>query len=559
MATLGRLLIDIAANTSQLKTDLNEARREIGTFRGSVEGMAGSVTRLGGNILKLAAGAITFRMLSQAAAAAVQSFAETERQSLRLNAVIRATGNAAGISAKEFRQLASELEGTSLFDEDAILAAISQLQTFDNISGQTFRNAIRLSVDLASLWDGDVSAAAFGLGKALQDPAEAASLLSRAKVRLTEEEKKAIDAFLKLNDVAGAQGVIFRALEERVGGAATGEASGLSGSFHRLREKIDDARKALVGFFVGSKDAIGLADAIQRSLTPSPSAGAVAPLAKVPDLNAFTNTKGISEEVGGLTALVGLGRANAADIARLREIGRAHAEAVRLPNQEYEVRLRLWRELKQIQEALKSLEKPVFNNLGALGDSSRMGATPEQEATMRAAIANSRLSSAMTGVGGTRGTSPFNEQRIKDAAELWRQTWTNAIEDIQDSFADFFSSIGEEGFKLVDVFRNIAKAIQRTFAEVLSRQLVNAIFNGFLNNVSGPGGATLGNQTQSGGGMSQSVVHVHMNNAMHISAMDGADVQRVVDRHGQVFVGKMMQGFADAPALARFVVAQGSR
>jgi hypothetical protein len=555
MATLGRLLIDIAANTSQLKTDLAEARKELGVFRGSVEGGMAAVGRMGQSLLGLAGGVLTVRALGSAVKSAFVEFAQAERQSLRLEAVIRATGGAVGITAREFKGLAQELERSTLFDDKEVLAAISQLQTFDNITGKTFENAIRLAVDLASVWDGDLSTSAFALGKALQDPASAATVLSRSKLRLTEDEKQAIAAFTRMNDVASAQGVILKALTERVGGVAGNEASGLAGAFHRLKEKIEDAKKAFAGWFVGGVEKI--VGFPKNDLWPDRKE------VGLPELSGFTNTEGISKEVGGLTTLAGMSRLKSGDIARLREIGRAHAEALRLPNLELEVRVRLARELQAIQEALDSLAPKQHNNLGALLDGSRMGGTAADQAAMQAAVANSRLSSAMTGVGGERGLSPFGQEKQDQAAKLWQESWINAIRGTQEAFTEFFMSIGQEvkGFK--DLLVNIARTIQRAFAEMLSQQLVNGLFSGLFKNIAGPGGANAGNLTQAGVGptnaMSPNVVHVYQSNTMRVDAVDGPSVQRMLDTHGNLFLSKVAQGVADAPQLARYIVAQGSR
>jgi hypothetical protein len=579
---LGRLIIDIAANTAELKTGLNDARRDLGAFKGNVEGMLGSVTKLGTGLLKGLGIGLTIGELARQTKITVEAFADAERQGLRLNAVLRATGNTAGISAEELKKMAEGLSRSSLFDDKAILATISQLETFDNISGDTFRQAIKLSVDLASLWDGDLTGAAFALGKALQSPADAASLLGKAKVRLTEDEKKAIEQFVRMNDVADAQKVILKALEDRVGGVAGEEASGLAGAFHRLGVKIEDARKRLVAFFYSAGQGTGLAGVIQQAFTngaglgPTPSP----PIAKLPEMQVFTSTEMLSKEIGELTTLAGartgtspwseIRRITSADISRLREIGRAHAEALRLPNLELETRVRLARELKAIQDALDSLhgggKRTSGFNLAAPRDLSRMGASPEDEAAIRAALndpTRNGLSTAMIGVGGQRGSSPLRDQQTQQAAALWRETWVNVIRETQEAFSEFFMSIGEEGFKLAKLIENIARMIQRTLAEIASQQVVRAIFGGVLGNITGPGGQTVGgvagNQTQSMGNAQMSPVMVHQNITFAPSFIDGPSGAAWLQSQSGTVAGIVADAATSAPAFARHIVAQGSR
>jgi hypothetical protein len=147
-------------------------------------------------------------------------------------------------------------------------------------------------------------------------------------------------------------------------------------------------------------------------------------------------------------------------------------------------------------------------------------------------------------------------------ARLFEETWVNAIRGTQDAFAEFFESIGQEGFKLVSLFEGIARTIQQTFAQLLSRQIVNALFDGPLASLA-PAGGGRGNRTQSQsvGSLRQegTVVHVHQHNVLRVDAIDGPSVHRMLETHGPLFLGKIAQGISDAPALARFIVAKGSR
>lgn len=567
MASLGSLIVDIAANTSQLRTDLDKARKEIGTFGGQVQAGIATVGKFGVALVGLEVGRRTIQSIVAAAKDVVLEFANSERQMLRLQAVLRATGNTAGVSAGELKELATSLSRSSLFDDKQILAASAQLLTFENISGTALTKAIRLSVDLASLWDGDVSAAAFGLGKALQEPATAAEGLRRAKVKLTDEEKRAIQAFIELGDVAGAQGVVFKALEDRVGGVAAGQSSGLSGAFHRLGEQIEDAKEKLGGFLAPSLNLFaakisetiallgklgtavgggqGLGSTIEAGLRNASGLtvpGALRPSRPLDELVVQPSRDLLDKQVQDRLTLLSAGRATAADVASLRETAQADVEALKLTNLELTTQARLTKELVSIRTAFAALqskevsdlsqllnlqrasiadvarllsireadvaaiergnlalgdrarrEKEVqdietllglnrlsTSNLGPLRDLTRVGATPEEEAAIRAAIQqgnlqNGRLSSAMVGIGG----EPIDKRardRAAAAAQFFRETWINAIRGAQDSLAQFFANIGRGTNTLIDLLKGIAQEIQNLFAQLAARSVINAIF-----------------------------------------------------------------------------------
>jgi hypothetical protein len=104
--------------------------------------------------------------------------------------------------------------------------------------------------------------------------------------------------------------------------------------------------------------------------------------------------------------------------------------------------------------------------------------------------------------------------KMEEDAKLWQETWENAIRGTQSAFADFFESIGQEGFRMVSIFEAIAKTIQRTLAEAAAQQLTAGLFGagagggggigGLIGGVigsifGGGGGGGRGNATQSMG------------------------------------------------------------
>jgi hypothetical protein len=576
MPTLGRLIVDIAANTSQLKTDLGEARRELSSFKGTVETGMGAVGRLSSGLLKLGGGVLTLRAVAGAAQEVWRETAEAERSQLRLDAVLKATGNASGFAGRQLREMADQLERATLFDDQEIQRAQTVLATFGNVHGQVFKDAIRLSLDLSSVFETDLRSTTLALAKALDQPAESLSALAKMGVKFSQEQRSAIESMVRLNDVAGAQTAILKALEERVGGTAGAEAGGLSGAFKRLTDRIDDAKKALGGFVFGRKDAVGLDDVIAQALRPRQRVQP--PVQQLGELAVTADAGDLSKEIGGLTTLAGLGRLATGDITRLREIGRAHAEAIRLPKLEtesylqfLEKRVRLERELASIQSTLVSLlHPPASRNLGRLRDLSRQGASATEESDLRRAVeaaqrANGAISSAMVGVGGERGPSPYREflGQTASAAEQWRAAWKTAIEAGAQTMTNFFQEALQGGMKLRDFLRGLVASVTAPLFAMVGTQIATAIGRGVGLPSPVAGSATpvsLRGQAaldRAAGGMSPVVVN--QNIRFHVSAMDGASVQAMLRREGGTIAGIVAEAATQAPAFARHLVASGMR
>lgn len=214
-----------------------QARQQIDRFA-SRAGAAGTVLRALGPIGTAAAAGIG--AVVTALAAGVREFEQKERAFLRLEQVLRATGNAAGMTARQIRDIASEMERTTLASDVDVMGAAGVLATFRAISGEEFRRALRAAQDLAAVFGQDIRSAATQLGKALEDPIQGLTALRRVGVSFTAAQRETINEMVRMGDIAGAQRAILENLERQVGGAGVAEARGVTGSFHRAKAALGD-------------------------------------------------------------------------------------------------------------------------------------------------------------------------------------------------------------------------------------------------------------------------------------------------------------------------------
>ena len=174
-----------------------------------------------------------FALLGKAASAAAVGYAEAERSQVRFQAVLKATGNSAGITVSGLSAFADQMEKTRIVTAEAVTDAASILATFKSVSGDTFTRAISLAQDLSSVFGSDLSSAATQLGKALEDPVAGIGALTRVGITFSDAQKGVIASLVETGRTAEAQRIILDTLAGQVGGAGEAEGNTLSGAFAR--------------------------------------------------------------------------------------------------------------------------------------------------------------------------------------------------------------------------------------------------------------------------------------------------------------------------------------
>lgn len=170
---------------------------------------------------------------------------EAEDNFARVNAQIKATGMAAGWSADQLAQMASEMSMKTNFEDDDILNAASSLLQFRNIKGDQFREVLGLSTDLAEVMGTDLSSAAEGLARAFEDPGEAMLSLRKAGVILTDEQVKQIKTLKEEGKVREAQAILIEEISKRIKGVAEEMANTSSGGWSRVNKDVGEVYETL--------------------------------------------------------------------------------------------------------------------------------------------------------------------------------------------------------------------------------------------------------------------------------------------------------------------------
>src|SRR4051794_30165045 len=94
-------------------------------------------------LAEIAGASLIFDKLLHGAEDAVKQFGEMQASQAQTEAVIRSTGGAAGVTAAQVKDLATEYAGLTAFSDDTVQSAENLLLTFTNITSDIFPDATR--------------------------------------------------------------------------------------------------------------------------------------------------------------------------------------------------------------------------------------------------------------------------------------------------------------------------------------------------------------------------------------------------------------------------------
>lgn len=213
-----------------------------------------------GGAAKVAAGAAL--AVTAAAAAGIAAIVKTGIQEAKdasavnaqLEAGIKSTGGVAGTTLESMNRLASSIQAFSGQTDDSIAGAQSLLLTFTNIrnvgADKIFDKTTLAAANMAAKLGGDAASQATLLGKALNDPTQGLTALTRVGVAFTDAQKDQIKALQESGDLLGAQKVILAELEVEFGGAAEAAGKSLPGALARGKRAFEDLSQSVVEKFL---------------------------------------------------------------------------------------------------------------------------------------------------------------------------------------------------------------------------------------------------------------------------------------------------------------------
>lgn len=216
LAIVIKMQNETAAGLKKLRDDLKRSEDAATSF-GARLGKVGTIATgiLSANVIQSG-----FRSLVGGLQSSVKSAEESARVNAQLEAVLTSTGGAAGVTAKQARDLASSLQLTTRFSDEQVLSAENMLLTFTRIGKDIFPGATKAVLNMSTAMGQDTKSSAIQLGKALQDPVRGVTALQRAGVSFSAGQKEMINTLVESGRGLEAQKMILAELERQFGGSA---------------------------------------------------------------------------------------------------------------------------------------------------------------------------------------------------------------------------------------------------------------------------------------------------------------------------------------------------
>lgn len=232
--------------TLSLKDQLTSGLNNADNAAQKLEGTMSSINKVG-KLLGIIGGATALIGFGKSA---VSAFNESAQATAQLEAGLRSTHNAVGLTSQAMQDQAKALQSMTTYDDDAIVGMQSLLLTFTNVKDKIFTEATPAILDLATRMGGDLNGAALQVGKALQDPITGMTALRRSGVSFSDAQQKVIKNLVETNQLGKAQTMILAELNNEFGGSAVAAAQSGTGAWQQLSNAYGDVMEDVGGLIV---------------------------------------------------------------------------------------------------------------------------------------------------------------------------------------------------------------------------------------------------------------------------------------------------------------------
>ena len=241
-----RLTTDSKQYVAGIRTALaatNKFGRDTKRYGRQSQGIFGSTAKA---VATLAGAYIGTQGLITVVSGAIREQQESIKVNRQTAAVLKSTGGAAGVTAKQIQTLSQRLSEQTAIDDEAIQSAQNLLLTFTAIGKDIFPQTTQAILDLSVATGQNLNRSAIQVGKALQDPIRGITALRRVGVNFSTDQQEVIKRLVETGNVAQAQKMILKELAVEFGGSAAAQATPLD----RLRVTYNNLLETLGGYLV---------------------------------------------------------------------------------------------------------------------------------------------------------------------------------------------------------------------------------------------------------------------------------------------------------------------
>jgi hypothetical protein len=242
LSKFGKKAKTAKAETTKLSGSFSKAANSASILLGPLNGVSGRLSSISAGLTRINPLLLAFGAATSATIAimikATQAGSEYTQQMLRLEALVKTTGGAAGVTAKQMDDLAVSIARGTLASAAGVRDAAGVLTTFKTVTGDNFERVLRLSQDMSAVIGTDMKSSVLQLGKALESPITGITALTKAGITFSEAEKEKIRLMVESGQAMEAQAVILDKVAGQVGGAGEAESGGMAGAVDTLNEEF---------------------------------------------------------------------------------------------------------------------------------------------------------------------------------------------------------------------------------------------------------------------------------------------------------------------------------
>lgn len=241
----------IGKRIKDLESKQRDYNREIGrgtTFVG--EYARGAINAFGRVGVAAASVMAAWGAVSGTIGKSLNIYKQAERAEMLLSAAIRNRGETTQLTTDQLLENASALSKLGSAGRTDILKGITtQLLTFRNISDEIFSDVQKTVLDVATVLSpdgnldfGQLKTAAIQLGKALNEPGQALSALTRSGIQFSVQQKEMIKDLFASGEMLEAQKLILQEVNKQYGTAYEQTGKG-AGQFQMIAKAIKGFQK----------------------------------------------------------------------------------------------------------------------------------------------------------------------------------------------------------------------------------------------------------------------------------------------------------------------------
>lgn len=192
-----------------------------------------------------------FRSLTGFVSDSISASAESEASLKQLQIALAQTGKLTDENVSAFQNLATQLQATTAFEDDAIIANTALIQSMARLDTEGLKRATVAATDLAATFNIDLESASRLIGKA-------------AEGNITAFKKLGVE-FNKGKDDAETFANVLSTLESRFGGAAQAQAKTFTGAITQLKNVFGDMQEN-IGAVITQNPAVIAAFSVLKSI-----------------------------------------------------------------------------------------------------------------------------------------------------------------------------------------------------------------------------------------------------------------------------------------------------